>query len=441
MGLLFISLSPLFSSCGEEEVMIQEASEDRSIENEKEFKVIDFTINTDSETSTRCYDNKYVYSLEVNQKNITGLPNDNCAGRNTIENLNLLIYNDKELLHNLELISAGSILNYSSKSVINSIKRNGNSVLLSLKMDKRFDPSKIRLVFSGGLVSYVTPNNGTYWRLMDYYKFNDTDNNDFTNIWNLHSDLCCNYFKEHYLSEDNDWQKVDTEVTLKRLNCDFIFLTTQYETSAPSQIESYLYAAPNSQDKIDNLYGKYTTSYSENNCRYFLEKDEVSFELGKGLVYRTDKNQVVYLTPSSGRPAIKLPSFSYNSKTVYLFSLFSTLGSLEPKYLINEDGEELKYITLIRYDAHKYYLMADQTHYYEWSTIPMPEGGIKANTRYIYILGNGFKFWQNRISKDELEDMAVTRSSEFSGDIQVEDVTIIEQSMDEPLPFENIEEE
>lgn len=439
---MYILLILVCPSCNEDMDLEDSIYQSQNYDSD-EYMSVDFSIETYSEPETRCFETKYIYSLEVNQKGINGMPDDGCSSYSNLENLYAQIYYEDIKVYDLTLLIRNAIPSFSGSQIINKIQRNGNSVLLSLKLDKNWDPSKVEIIVTGGFLTRASPVNGVYVDMFNNYIINKGENGE-SFIKNEHPDICCNYYCRHKISADNSWESIDKKIVLKRLNCDFIFLTTQVEASVPSQIESYLYAVPNFEDDVRGLLGKYTGSYSLSDCRYHFLSDKATYELDKSLIYRTDRNQKVITSSNNGvsfgRPAIGLPSFTYKNQRVYLFSLCSVLGTQETKYLEDTKGEQLKYITLVRYDGSKYYLMADQTHYYEWSTIPMPEGGIKANTRYIYILGNGFKFWQNRISKEELEDMAVIRSSELSGDIQVEDVTIIEQSMDDPLPFEFIEE-
>ena len=455
----------------------------------EEFQEINISINLDSSCpSTRCvdlYDYGYRISGVDGNPNLRGnmninFGNDQCSNNYNELTLDMIILQNNEVLNRQKILSGGSIQNVTSNPYITSIVKNQNSVSVTMKFPNDTDPSEIELLLSGAFTAEKEPRaykggQGTGY-VYDFYQkvlqspqfynsqisFNPTSGYDLTTVFSYTSnsildntfiyggttDLYCTYFKKQKIAETNDWNSINKNIVLKRLNAE-IYVFTQQENYSIYNTEqnigsSYIQAFLTSKtDVLDTnlLTNSFTLRYTK-------------YSFGPGRSFFFPKNNTVKLATTLNwigsiswyhyRNGFEFDygqrfSANYNGINYWAFNPITLLATEQPSFPIDiNTNEEIKYIMLSlveeqrsSFQGNEHMTQEDGKHAH-WTILPLPEGGIQANKRYVYILKNGFQMWQN--TRTQNGGLQTRSDKEIS--IADSDFVLIEMDIDEVLPFE-----
>ena len=476
----------IFPSCSSTDELEGDIYE--SLVSESEFREVTFEINADTPVETRCWDNTYDETSETNyKKGVRNLATtgDRCKTDFSKLSLDMIMTFDGDVVMHHKLLSSGNVNSYTGNSYIQYVEKKANSVSLLMTFPKGQDPSKIEMYFSASLSgenwdSYrkpleniprspefltgtLTKGSGSFYDI----------SKDFSEawLWGRSTDWECTYFKKHQVASSNDWSALNSSIILKRMNAEIIILTEQEDYGILANYTNHIYTASNYSDGFPVDFRKLSVywtrriitggSVSPLICSYFPKENKVA-HWTIPLPWECAPTRTNNINSSSGGISTSIHGgwvwsqyykATYNGKEYWAFPPLTMLATEEPSYPVEYDNQllEHKYINLIADEsAHLMWNNAnswfhpdssdDPTGHYDgdlhfhWTTLPYPEGGIKANKRYVYILGKDFKLWENTLHVHDVTATATSRAFDnktvavFGGDFR-----IIEMDLDEPL--------
>ncbi|MCH5235972.1 MAG: hypothetical protein J1E16_11825 [Muribaculaceae bacterium] len=416
------------------------------------FQILDFEISVNDINETRCIRPETSHSDDSGTYTYN-FPSEKCSPSITnVKYMEMMILYDKEILNSTIIVDKSVIQDFTDNEYVVYVNKRTNGeqrFYLALKFKSNLDPSKIELLFT---VKFPSASN---WIIETtggscFFKNNDDLNNCYISTSNT-AELC-SYYAKHSLNTENDWKTVNLKIILKRLNSSIWVFTTHPYCDAFDDYISWFSIGLNNERTFNNFLDDegnlifhqkiVNGAVSSTQHRYYVLQDRT--ELSQYSLYQysgTSKGKTWWWYNDEGynRPhAASTKLFKYNDKTYYYIGYFNTLGTLSDNYPISHTGKVLKYLTMVYNES---WCNQNNYHYdgylhYHWSTLPLPDGGLKANTRYVYILNDDFKLWENTWYQGDLPTRSSTEET-----LQATGFTLIEQSMDEPLPFEFMEEE
>lgn len=407
-GILSTTFFLLFSSC-----MADDTLEDMIVDSIlDEYADITFEISQSYNTQTRCIPNEDTTNQDILSESCITNPNHH-------QNLIVTLAYDNRVLSNDTILINGEMKEIKSHPYIINLKKiNEYNVSLTYRFLKNMDPSKIELV----CISCKHPLNSYFPSLINIEDGINQGSVNFNNLCEY-----CVFYKRHYLTGYNNWNSIDSKITLKRNSAQIIVLSPHqnYDSKGVKWMNSFL----NYQTSVNHLaqvsgltvslgFGLADFSYS----RHYLSDNRICIE-AQGMIWNSTSITKESVFKSQRFAIFGENKVRYNNKDYYYFTPFSVFASENPSYPLTTDGQPYKYVTLIGF--------TERNIPYEvyWSNLPLPEGGLQANKRYIYILNSSFNFWDNGpISKTRSQDSKVVNSSDFE---------IVELDMDDPSPFES----
>lgn len=391
-------------------------------EENRDFREITFSIGTDTVSNTRCF---------VNRAEFTGT--DGCPEWEKFEFLSMMMFIDGVQVDNPEIIYNGKISSPSQpiretlweSPYITDAQINPGYLSLTLKLDTSVDPSAIRLMFSGYLRranDYTTVTSYSYTGLQNSaVGFDNSASGQDVLIHYDQPEWRCIYFADHYLNDKNDWGTINRKIVLRRQTSDIVLLNEDPQWGFYGN--DY------------NVYFCPILNYEDSLLPYMDEKGYIpeynySVNLNDNTFFYCPKIDTVYTMFFGYIRNYAIRNFAnrkvtYNGKEYYLSTPYAVMASTRKSYPVdNTTKRELRYITLLRRDAWN-------ANPYYWTSLPLPEGGLQANKRYVYLLGKEFKLWQNSIKPGTLSTKADTPCPGNRDAFQ-----IIETDYDDPLPFD-----
>lgn len=437
-----------------------------------DYKELEITINIDSiNPSTRCVDlNQYQYRINGASGQPTFMGNwdfkygvDQCSNNFNELTLDMIILQNGETINRQKLLSGGSVQSVVSNPYILSIVKNTSSITLTMKFPNGTDPSKIEFLFSAAFTKEKLPrvhedifgssssdngwnydyfrqqvqspqfynsdlvfnDNSTY--VTNTFSYNSNADTNKTFIYGGTTDLYCTYFKRHKISETNDWNSLNKNIVLKRLNSEIFILTEQnnysiYGLNGEGTSEILAFLASNEDIFETNKVDKIASGIRWRSGQNFGTGRSFFYPVDNKIIYATTNpydNSGAYYTKRNGWE--QWFSTTYNGRTYWAFNPVTLLSTENKSYPINYSSkEEIKYIML---GLSERFIEVENDHFKEedgdhvhWTVLPLPEGGLQANKRYVYILKNGFNMWQNTTTAKDVRNQ--TRSS---NDVKVAD--------------------
>lgn len=381
------------------------------------FELVDITISKENDLTTRCSNFSY---LKDNYYSATDYCNETYANS---FNMELIVDYEDEILVNETIMVKGQLQNIVDNYYVTGLSKTSDSNLsLRLRFPKIYDPSKIKVSI---LSSLNTPTYGN----KSYFNQDSNFNNELQ-IYNHPSDVGCNYFIEETLSETKSWDNIKKSFVLNRLNAEILVFITKERLGIPnayvlSDFYLTLNDEPNINKFLDPTYA-YSNIKSVGNMyySYTIAKDEVRLTAGlDGTINNTT--------------SIYSPTVYYNNKKYYYYDTINIIATKHSSYPKTKDGKDIKYFSLIFDETDRNTRDPDQSHYdghlhVHWNTLPLPEGGLQANKRYIYLLNDSYPLWENKINIDSFK----TRSSNDQDPCMSMEFQLLEQDLNELLPFE-----
>ena len=410
----FSLFSLLFSltSCGS-----QDTFEDFIVDtilDDGQYQEATFEISSYHDMDTRCIPT----SATTNQDILS----ESClTNEERFQNMVAILAYDNKILTSDTIMINGEIKKIDSHPYMINLKKNSDySLSLTYRFIKNLDPSKIELLFMSTNMALNTNGFPNFMNL----------ENGLDNAWLNYKYLCnyCIFYKRHRLASYNNWNGIDTKITLKRNSAQIIVLcpNQNYDSKGVKWMNLFL----NYKTSIDHIsQAKESTaglgfglsdfsfgSYYLNNSKVILDPNGVIWDRTSVSKETSIGNQKFAIFGSN--------KIRYNNKDYYYFTPFSVFATDKASVPVTPNGEAYKYITLIGFSERNI------PYNIYWSNLPLPEGGLQANKRYIYILNSSFSFWDNGpINKTRsAEDLDVVAGSD--------DFELIELDMDEPVPFE-----
>lgn len=414
---------------------------DMSSNNSESTISVEFGLNPPETENTRCFDS------DTHKFSQTPSLNDGCMTKAGFKSLYLIILNDGIPVYSGTLIENDTYPSFSRDGYVESFEStsSGPSKLV-LRFSSELDPSKIELIVSGGNYDELISDN---WD-SNKWQFQNTANFDETFISNKVISSYCNFYKRHKLATENNWSKIDKKITLTRLNSDFIFLTSVKECGAREGRQTFIYSSPNTDEgigKFKNNLMRTEDAAEYATGTYYIKNDIAKFKQGQICIHTSttfgEAFNNVWNEKNNNTGAVEATNarkVRYNNKDYYFMTYFSMIASPTKKYVQTTDGTEIKYLSIIRREFTRKQSESDDLKTF-WTSLPMPSGGIKANTRYIYIFNNPSTLWVNESKYNDIvfESGAITKSTEPESNFNWDGIQLIEQSMDDPLPLEMIE--
>lgn len=390
---------------------------------DSEFRNIEITVSMDKELLSRC--SSYTSSVE-NDYSDTDYCSQMYGDSHTLQ---MIISYDKEIIFNDTLMLQGEIKSLPNNYYISKIYKTLESNLsMQLRIPKIYEPSKIYIT----LLSYLDVRGNSN---KSYFNPNLYNANEIK-IFNHPYSVGCNYFVQQNLSDTNSWENIKTIFTLKRINSEIIIFTTKERFGIPSAYSlSDFYKTLNDETSIEKFLDK---EYANSNIK----------KIGNEFYTYTPSNDEVRLVEDltgvmNYNVSIYSPIVKYKNKNYYMFGSLNMLSTISPSYPKTKDGREIRYLSLIFDETHRNLTSPDQSHYdghlhVHWNTLPLPDGGMQANKRYIYILSDSYPMWENKINIDSFKTKSWDEDIHNQCSVSL-DFELIEQDMDDPLPFEIID--
>lgn len=449
-------LNMMLISCSQEEQVsmpVDYLNNNDSNESTEDKSLINLVIAYDNAPDTRCFQQSAINGTNSYIESTDGIPEDNCNNFIYLCGaIGLSLYYDSELLYNNVIDFRRT---FTKDDVIKSCERTEESVLLTLKLDKKMDPSKMEMLVSSVPQFSVANSSGGTIYSSNYVDIKNAEDISSAYISSSMPSYFCSFFKRHKLSARNDWNAIDTKIILQRLNSDIIVITSQDDESVPYAKEKCHYIsatliADDSMKSISDIYLTLNTqkiiSTAQSNyynylpSTYYIQDDLSTFSTSNLIYHSKTTKNYRWSGMTGARPwtigPYTLPVLNYKNKEYRYLASTSLFGN-NSGIIYTPQMEELQYVLLIMQEYGTYPYDSENV---RWTAIPLPKGGIKPNRRYIYILGDDYLLWGNQATRGTLKNYTETRSEENTDspirNIQGTGFEIIEQSMDEPLPFE-----
>lgn len=405
-----------------------------------EYVNLDFNITADgSEVMTRC-----LPSSNTTESN-------NLFGEACMSNKYYPLGYKLIILMNDKVVSADSLVrfagpgkwlqteipDFSGHPYISYVKETSEtSISFGLKFAKTIDPSNIRLICMASRQNSVE-------------QFRNWDpGNSINDVFIESSSISqyCNFLCNQKLSDTNSWNDVNTRMVLKRNSAQILIfhpeaevLSAKYKElknqggSIYSTVQSFavfnftnavthlMSSSPGASYPIDT----YISDYYFNGKKTVMSKNNV-----KGFSQYNSSLGVTY--------GVLGTEVTYNGKKYGFFAPLDICTNTDGSLPITEDNEEFKYITLALYHYDNTQSGKDRNDYKGycyWTNISIAGQKLEPNKRYILILKADTPLWQNYTEK------YITRGTveeDFFEALPNSCYEIIEQEMDDPLPF-NIE--
>ncbi|MCH5236476.1 MAG: hypothetical protein J1E95_01590 [Muribaculaceae bacterium] len=406
---LQLSVAGMFSACNSEEPM-EDTISGTIVD---DYQEVTFEISQNVNLETRC-----IPTSSTSNQNILS---ESCLTHESrLQNLVVMLSYDNSLLAKDTILNNGELVDLSANPYIINLKKNTDKdVSISYRFIKILDPSKIEITCVS--TNYPIGRNG-------FPDINDIENGlDKGSIAYKYNCEHCVFFKIHHLTGYNNWSDIDTRIELKRISSEILILseTNNYDSKGVTWMSDFL----NFRTDVNHLsqLAPGTVSLGFGLCDFASQR----FYFNDSPTMISETGQVIWNRLSIGKEfSFASQQFSnfkenrvkYNNKDYYFFTPLSVFATEKASYPVTSTGEQYKYVTLIGF--------TDRNIPYNvyWTNIPLPNGGLQANKRYIYILGSSFKFWDNGpVNK--------TRSAN-DGTVNYDDFKIIEMDMDDPIPFE-----
>lgn len=325
------------------------------------------------------------------------------------------------------------IPDFNDHNYITYVKQNNDlSLSFGLRFLRSLDPSKIMLICVGSKSNDDQIKNCEIGKSI----------NDIV-IQSQTLSRYCNFVSKHQLATTNDWGKVNTKITLKRNSAQIIVLhpdsklgmSGKYEQISDSYTYTEIQCVPNFTNSINHFEnfqwafvaysasGDYAKSYYFfNNRNTIISKDNLRFN-------GTNRSNNPQTYGNYGT------TVNYSGKNYGFFTPLDICTSENGHLPVTENNEEYKYITLA---VHYYTGRAGDQHYCLWSNIEMPSDQLESNKRYVMILKDSTPLWQNTTQSNFTRGENIEMAKEI---ITSDFYDVIEFDMDEPLPFEIINDE
>lgn len=415
-------MSFIFPSCSSDEPEMIAIPSETSDSLSNEYIEIPFEITTDSLADTRCFNGSNYHSQNPDQ--------DFCSN-----NIGFIMYSysDNTLLGRTSLQANVSDRTGTAGSLRFTYSNSNGKCTISLRFLKTDDPSKYKFVFATGFGR----DSGTV--------YSNTSISHYKRFYNENS---CQYFGMAKLSETNDWSQVKSKITLNRINSDFYILTPS--SNYGLQYTSY------ADIEVDARFG-YDTNYhyftgSGNSSEHWDYSTNSSAAYGPEFTVTWDITSMTYKVSTGTLPSEPLfhSSYSilntnrivasYNGTQYSMFTPLKFICNSNQEYPKDSSGRQINYI----------YLLGDEEDLgigggsgsiviHKYNILPLPEGGIKPNKKYVYILNstvfpNTIYSWVYFADPPITEEPSTATRSE--NESTEPDFQILEFDMDEPLPFE-----
>lgn len=410
---------------------------------------VEFSISDISDVNTRC---------EV--RNITSggsVSSYDCSERGLYSPLyRMIVISDNKLIGDIKF--AHTNIYYDPYGITSFGKPDGDVFKMGLKLPKSADPSKIELIVYNNpmMKSYQSIPTYSYFGNLDYSLDSDAsalldekyvgDPNHPLYLLNIHPCGSCTFFKKHKVSLENDWSKIDTEIILKRINSLIYVFHKSSGNLASVTKTTYAYELSknclvlNFDDSIDRFLNDDGTVKIENRLKY-ADTNISRYDI-------VNEKSAIYLNDFC-------KSFDYNARftytpsdaesptTFYLDNFISVFADETKSYPLDLlTNKEVRYVTNMVYEEDPRYrygnylnhkaMYGDECHLH-YVSYPLPEGGIQRNKIYVYLVD----LKESDVNTWNIGDIP-TRAIN-NKEISKDSYQILEFDMDEPLPFELVE--
>lgn len=288
------------------------------------------------------------------------------------------------------------------------------------KFNSAWDPSKIFIDF------FASPDrskgiNLIMYNLNGYISIPESDlyvgNNE------------CFFYDRYSLSNTNDWNSIRKSFPLTRKNAEIILLVQKDFADEIKEDVIWTSALSLNVEGGVNYIGQKPTSISYVPIgfapyRYYYNDDKAVYQIVSEIGVQ---NRYSSGSPDASNYYRKF-RFTYKGEEYYMFPPCNAVAGERKSYPLVEnvaddiDGTEMKFLTAYVCNYRKVY----------WTSFPLPEGGIQANKRYIYLVKGNDNFL-----KDSATRGVYTRSE---SDVSISDnFQMIEMDMDDPFPIEIVE--
>lgn len=373
-------------------------------------------IKTDEQNDTRCFNGSDYHWQNPDQ--------DFCSSNYTIW---IYSYYDNNLLGKNYLPSGRTNQSSSTGSLKFRYTNTNGRCTIYLTFLKTEDISKYKFAFAAGFSRDDTSSSQSMYA-----------NSSITHYKKALKENSCQYFGMSQLNTTNN------TVTLKRVNSDIYILTpsTTYGQSYPQY----------TTNRVDAKFG-YSNDYhyfTGNPPNYYERWDYTSntnATYGPEFTLTWDISSFTYkITPGTLSKQPCLSGYIANTDRIVAtykgiqYSMFPPLKFLcndTQEYPKDSSGRQINYIYLINWENDWGGAAAISLHRY--NILPLPEGGIKPNRKYVYILNStvfpntiySYVYFADPSNPEEPSTRMFTRNEDMKPDFD-----IIELDMDEPLPFE-----
>lgn len=417
----FIILSSLiisslfgFNSCSSDDFEnLIDSDEFKQETSSKEFVDLDLSMEVHSDLQTRCAPRfGWDYTFDLDE-----CTTDYGFDQHPFGFKMIILYEDKVVANDSLVISLGvhkgtMVPDSLNNPFITYIKSTGRtSVNVGLRFLKTYDPSKIKFLCLG------SSNN------IEEQFLNAEIGNSLSDIVlrTKNLQLHCDYISLHKLCDTKDWSKINTRIVLKRNAAQIVVLYPDTGLDFKRIRDQYsstywdIFTFP-STTSIMPEYTK-TFGYMDFDYSYYYYKDDKVVRAEEDIRLG---NQIAINGSSPG-------TIKYKNKDYGYFMPLDLLATAQNSTPVNTRNLKFQYILLAGNDYHNREVY--------WSVLPFPASGIKANTRYIYVLNENTSLWGNHRSIGTRSEGEPSVPEVISND----SFELIELSLDEPLPFEIVE--